>query len=118
MQAELREPGDSLPTAGRLSENRETALQTTRQVLPLRVILPKRYMCDAASEPPKSVFNLGKIVIYYPNKRFSDKLEPKGRLQAHQSDLQKPQQSGWSKAAQTNRWSAGYTGQAVRGQRA
>ena len=40
-QAELREPGDSLPTAERLSENRETALQTTRQVLPLRVILPK-----------------------------------------------------------------------------
>ena len=49
-------------------------------------------------------------MISHPNKRFSDKLEPKGRLQAHQSDLQKPQQSGWSKAAQTNRWSSGYTG--------
>lgn len=40
-QAELREPGGVLSTAGRLSENRKTALQTTRQVLPLRVILPK-----------------------------------------------------------------------------
>ena len=64
------------------------------------------------------MINSGKIVIYHPNKRFSDKLEPKGRLQAYLPDSLKPQQSGWSKAAQTNRWSAGYTGQVVRGQQA
>lgn len=34
-------PGGVLSTAGRLSENRKTALQTTRQALLLRVILPK-----------------------------------------------------------------------------